>query len=60
MVIILAKWAIEKPTTMMIIVSIIVNGATSVPKIFSLSEIPNNEVTFEVVPIDKTVYGVSA
>jgi hypothetical protein len=37
-----------------------VSGATSVPKTFSLSEIPNHEVAFEMVPVDKTAYGVSA
>lgn len=42
------------------IVRIIVNGATSAPKRFNLSEIPNHEVALRVVPVDKVNYSVLA
>jgi hypothetical protein len=37
-----------------------VKGATSTPKKFSLSEIPNHEVALRVVSVDKVSYSVLA
>jgi hypothetical protein len=49
----LAKWATRKPETTMTIVSRIVSRAMSVPRRFTCSGIPNQEVALAFDRVDK-------